>query len=69
MRTRAAHGRLFAMTELTRVVLDLDRTAEPISGCVHVAGGPRVAFSGWLELVALLERVAGPDAFLTEDES
>ena len=50
------------MAELTRVVLDLDWTQEPISGSLNVPGGVRVPFSGWLELVAVLERVAGPGA-------
>jgi hypothetical protein len=45
-----------------RVDLDLVPDAEPIRGQVRSAGGPTEPFSGWLELIQLLERarITGP---------
>ena len=38
-----------------RVWIEIDPSAEPISGVVHQSSEPPRRFGGWLELVALLE--------------
>jgi hypothetical protein len=37
------------------VLIEIDPSAEPIAGVVRHGSGPARSFSGWLELVALLE--------------
>ena len=43
-----------------RVWIEIDPAAEPISGVVHHGSDPARRFSGWLELVALLESERRP---------
>lgn len=43
--------------EGSRIVLDLEPTADGIRGQVATEDGSSTPFSGWLELSALLERV------------
>jgi hypothetical protein len=38
-----------------RVLIEIDPSADPITGVVRHGAGPARSFSGWLELVALLE--------------
>ena len=38
-----------------RVLIEIDPSAEPIAGVLRHGAGPARSFSGWLELVALLE--------------
>lgn len=49
------------MADPRRVVLELDRESDPISGLLAMADGPPLAFSGWLELTALIEHAVSPD--------
>lgn len=46
-----------------RLVIELDRGAEPIKGRVTAAGGHDTPFRGWLLLTALIEsaRIDTPD--------
>jgi hypothetical protein len=37
--------------------VEVDRTADPISGRVHGSDGPQLPFVGWLGLISALERV------------
>lgn len=45
-----------------RVWIEIDPAADPISGVVRHGSDHARAFSGWLELVALLESERRPDA-------
>ena len=38
------------------MTVELDKDADPISGSVSEAAGPPRSFSGWLELIAALQR-------------
>ena len=49
-----------------RITLELEPGAEPIRGSIEHADGSRQPFWGWLELSAVLRRVAAwPDAQAT----
>jgi hypothetical protein len=37
---------------------------KPVTGWVHAAGGEPVRFTGWLALLAVLERLVAPEASL-----
>ena len=43
-----------------RVWIEVDPASDPIAGVVHQGVEPGRPFSGWLELVALLESTRGP---------
>ena len=45
------------MAHRRQVTLDLEEGADPIAGRLTNEGEPPVAFAGWLELAAALERV------------
>jgi hypothetical protein len=45
-----------------RVLIEIDPAAEPISGVIRHGASPARAFSGWLELVALLDSERRPAA-------
>jgi hypothetical protein len=45
-----------AMTTPRRLEIQLDAGAEPIQGAIGPAGGPTEPFSGYMQLIALLER-------------
>ena len=55
-----------ATTEPTRVTLELEAATDPIGGSFQAAGHPRRAFTGWLQLVALLEEARTAFAPLPE---
>jgi hypothetical protein len=61
MRRPAHAARLRVVEPPLHLDLLLDRRAEPISGWLNVAGRPPLEFSGYLELIGLLERVLGAD--------
>jgi hypothetical protein len=42
-----------------RVRIEIDPAAEPIAGLIHHGSRPARPFSGWLELIALLESERG----------
>lgn len=46
--------------EPVRVVLEIQRAPQTISGQVTVEGAPASDFYGWLELIDELQRVSGP---------
>jgi hypothetical protein len=41
-----------------QVTLDIERDSEPISGSMSDRNGASQSFSGWIELVSLLQAVA-----------
>ena len=43
-------------SETLSVTVELEKDADPISGSVSEAAGQRRSFSGWLELIAALQR-------------
>jgi hypothetical protein len=43
-----------------RLWIEIDLSAEPMSGAIHHGRDPVRRFSGWLELVALLETERQP---------
>jgi len=46
-------------TERTQVTLELEPEAEPIRGRLRDAQGESRPFTGWLELLSLLDRLRG----------
>ena len=49
-----------------RVVVDIRRTEDTISGELAVRGAPASSFFGWLELIDLLRRAAEADGVVAE---
>jgi hypothetical protein len=45
------------MVDMTRLTLELDSQAEPISGRIQLEGGPVRDFSGWMGLLSALEEL------------
>jgi len=56
------------MAPQTQVTLDLEVGAEPIAGRLSDAGGTTIAFTGWLELAAALERALRAQAPAAEGD-
>lgn len=49
-------------TDPARVQLEIQRDDAPqIHGLLTPAGQPAVQFTGWLELISLIERISGPE--------
>lgn len=51
---------------LTRITLELDGSAEPISGWVEDGKAHRQPFRGWLQLMAELQEMADRDIDLSD---
>jgi hypothetical protein len=51
------------MDRLTgRVIIDFDRRADPIAGCIHAGDGSPRSFAGWTGLFAALRAATSEDA-------
>jgi hypothetical protein len=44
----------------SRVSVEVDRDADPISGQIQAPDGPWLPFVGWLGLISALERLIAP---------
>jgi hypothetical protein len=56
MRRRARRAKVAAVEPPLHIDLLLQRGADPVAGWLNAAGQPPLEFSGYLELMALLER-------------
>jgi hypothetical protein len=65
----AEDSRVESVEPPVRVVLELERTLEPISGFFQVDGQARRPFWGWLELLAALDAIRQRDGATEEEQS